>query len=248
MDESLTGKIAIVTGASSGIGEATAVALAARGAKLGIIARRKDRLESLKSRIRQESDVLVLEADVSDHLQAKAAIEQVIQHFGRVDILVNNAGIMLLGPFEEVDILEWQKMVNVNLLGVMYCTHATIPIMKKQQSGHIVNISSVAGRITKPNSAVYNATKWGLGAFSDAIRQALHKDKIRVTIIEPGAVSTELTEHIPHEKTKQQVQDFVGSIEALEPDDIANSIIYAVTQPLRVNVNEILVRPTEQPQ
>lgn len=246
MTNILNGKTALVTGASSGIGESTAALLAELGANVVTVARRKSRLDSIKHSSIYADRIHTIEADIGDAGQAKLAIIEAHEHFGRLDILVNNAGVMLLGPFEDVEISEWEKMVKINILGVMYCTHAAIPFMKAQGSGHIVNMSSVAGRINKPTSAVYNATKWAVGAFSESIRQALHNQHIRVTIIEPGAVATELTDHIPHGATKEQIKNYVGSITPLASKDIANAIIYAVTQPAHVNVNEILIRPTDQ--
>src|SRR5262249_697742 len=151
--------------------------------------------------------------------QAEKAVKATHDKWGKLDILINNAGIMLLGPFDEVDITDWERMVKVNVLGVMYCTHAAIPLIKNQNSGHIVNISSVAGRITSPVSAVYNATKWGLGGFSDSLRQALSKHHIRMTIIEPGAVLTELTDHIPHAQTKDTTKGWIKGLKALESED-----------------------------
>jgi NADP-dependent 3-hydroxy acid dehydrogenase YdfG len=243
----LRGKVALVTGASSGIGEATAIALAKQGALVGAMARRKDRLMELVKKVgAQAESVLPIEGDVSDQKQAEEAVKATHKKWGRLDILINNAGIMLLGPFDEVDIKDWERMVKVNVLGVMYCTHAAIPLMKKQKSGHIVNISSVAGRIAGPVSAVYNATKWGMGGFSEGLRQALAKEHIRMTLIEPGAVLTELTDHIPHTQTKESITGWIKTMTALESEDIANSIVYAVSQPEHVNVNEILIRPTEQ--
>jgi NADP-dependent 3-hydroxy acid dehydrogenase YdfG len=241
----LEGKVALVTGASSGIGEATAIALAAEGARVAIMARRQDRLEDLSKRIGRDRTLSIV-GDVAIQVEAQSAINVTNERLGRLDILVNNAGLMLLGPIDEVDITDWQRMVNVNLLGLMYCTHAAVPIMKKQKIGHIVNISSVAGRICKGTSAGYNATKWGVGAFSESLRQSVSMDNIRVTIIEPGAVSTELTDHITHAETKEVIQGWVASMQVLTSEDIAASIMYAVTQPQHVNVNEILIRPTTQ--
>ena len=166
--------------------------------------------------------------------------------YGRLDILVNNAGVMLLGPIAGANTEDWRRMVNINLLGLMYATHAALPVMKEQGEGHIINISSVAGRTARAGAAVYNATKWGVGAFSEALRQEVYKDKIRVTIIEPGAVATELTEHITNPETKEKTQAWVQSMKQLESEDIAAAIVYAVTQAPHVNVNEILIRPTEQ--
>lgn len=241
----LAGKVALVTGASSGIGEATALALAQEGAKVAIMARRQDRLEDLASRIGFENSLMIV-GDVAVLEQAQNAVHSTNEKLGRVDILVNNAGLMLLGPVQEVAISDWQRMVEVNLLGLMYCTHAAVPIMQKQKQGHIVNISSVAGRICKSTSSGYNATKWAVGAFSESLRQSVCSDNIRVTIIEPGAVSTELTSHINHDQTRAAIEGWVKSMQVLTAEDIANSIMYAVTQPPHVNVNEILIRPTLQ--
>jgi NADP-dependent 3-hydroxy acid dehydrogenase YdfG len=241
----LAGKVALVTGASSGIGEATALALAAEGAKVAIMARRQDRLEDLANRIGFENSLMIV-GDVANLEQAQNAVHTTNAKLGRLDILVNNAGLMLLGPVDEVAISDWQKMVEVNVLGLMYCTHTAVPIMQKQKQGHIVNISSVAGRICKSTSSGYNATKWAVGAFSESLRQSVCTDNIRVTIIEPGAVSTELTSHITHEETKSMIEGWVKSMQVLTAEDIANSIMYAVTQPPHVNVNEILIRPTSQ--
>ncbi len=247
MSSKLDGKVAIVTGASSGIGEATALALAAEGAKVALVARRAERLSNLVQRISESGgQALPIVADVVDDTQAHEMVQKAKEQFGRVDILVNNAGVMLNGPIEGADTEDWRRMVNTNVLGLMYATHAALPIMKAQGEGHIVNISSVAGRVAQAGSAVYNATKWGVGGFSEALRQEVHKDKIRVTIIEPGAVATELTEHITNPAAKERIQAWVKSLTPLESEDIAAAIIYAVTQPPRVNVNEILIRPTDQ--
>lgn len=241
----LAGKVALVTGASSGIGEATAIALAELGAKVAIMARRQDRLEALAEKIGKDKTLIIV-GDVADVEQAQGAVKTTKEKFGSVDILINNAGLMLLGPIDDIDISDWQRMVNVNLLGLMYCTHAAVPIMRAQKQGHIVNISSVAGRRSSPISAGYNATKWGVGGFSEAVRQSVCMDNIRVTIIEPGAVLTELTDHISHSGTKDNIKGWVKSMTSLTSEDIAASIVYAVTQPAHVNVNEILIRPTEQ--
>ncbi len=247
MTEKLTGKVALVTGASSGIGEATALALASVGAQVAIAARRAERLETLALRIKENGgQALPIVADVSDEAQTRSMVDKVKSELGRVDILVNNAGVMLLGPIDGADTGDWQRMVNINVLGLMYATHAVLPLMKAQGSGHIVNISSVAGRTVSANVGVYNATKWGVCAFSEALRQEVYKDKIRVTVIEPGAVATELTDHITHPATKERIESWVQSMTPLESEDIAAAIVYAVTQPERVNVNEILIRPTDQ--
>ena len=247
MTGKLEGKVALVTGASSGIGEATALALAREGAKVVIAARRADRLEALAKRIRDEGgEACAVVADVAREEEARSMVVSANAAWGRLDILVNNAGVMLLGPILDADTEDWRRMIGTNVLGLMYATHAALPLMKAQGSGHVVNVSSVAGRTARAGAGVYNASKWGVGAFSEALRQEVYKDKIRVTIIEPGAVATELTDHVTHAETKQQIQAFVQSMTPLESEDIAAAIVYAVTQPDRVNVNEILVRPTEQ--
>lgn len=247
MEMPLKGKVAIVTGASSGIGEETALVLARAGANIAAAARRKDRLEDLKSRIETLGvECLTIQADVQSEADCNRIVQEAQARFGRVDILVNNAGVMLLGPIEGADTEDWRRMVNTNVLGLMYCTHAALPILRKQKSGHIVNISSVAGRTARATVGVYNATKWAVGAFSEALRQETHKDGIRVTIIEPGAVQTELRDHITHQETKADIESWAQSMTQLESEDIAAAILYAVTAPQRVNVNEILIRPTDQ--
>ncbi len=247
MAQKLTGKVALITGASSGIGEATAMALAAEGAAVAVSARREDRLQDLVKRITDSGGkAYPIAADVSEETQANEIVQKAQQELGRVDILVNNAGVMLLGMIEGANTEDWRRMINTNVLGLMYATHAAIPIMKQQGGGHIVNISSVAGRVARAGSGVYNASKWGVVAFSEALRQEVLKYKIRVTIIEPGAVATELTQHITDPVAKKSSEDFAKSITPLESEDIATAIVYAVTQPQRVDVNEILIRPTEQ--
>lgn len=243
----LDGKVALVTGASSGIGEATALALAEAGASVAVAARRTDKLEELVKKIEgMGGKAHTITADVSDEDQARDMVTTANAEFGRVDILVNNAGVMLLGPIGGADTEEWRRMLGINVLGLMYATHAALPLMKAQGGGHIVNISSVAGRTVSMGVGVYNASKWGVGAFSESLRQEVSKDKIRVTIIEPGAVATELTQHVTNPEVQERVQKMYNDITTLESEDIAAAIIYAVTQPDRVNVNEILIRPTEQ--
>jgi NADP-dependent 3-hydroxy acid dehydrogenase YdfG len=247
MSDKLAGKVAIVTGASSGIGEATALALADVGATVAIAARRGDRLEALAKRILdQGGEVLSIIADVSDEAQVKAMVQKTHAEYGRVDILVNNAGVMLLGMIDGANTEDWRRMININVLGLMYATHAVLPIMKAQGAGHIVNISSVAGRFANAGTGVYNATKWAVGAFSESLRKEVYQNNIRVTLIEPGLVATELPQHITDPAAKERAQQFYGSLKALESEDIAAAIAYAVTQPPHVNVNEILIRPTEQ--
>ncbi|MBV9707434.1 MAG: SDR family NAD(P)-dependent oxidoreductase, partial [Chloroflexi bacterium] len=196
MSGKLHGKVALVTGASSGIGEATALALAAEGAYVALAARRAERLEALVKQIEEKGgQTIAIIADVADEKQVQAMVQTANAKWGHLDILVNNAGLMLLGSIEGANTEDWRRMVNLNVLGLMYATHAVLPIMKAQNGGHIVNISSVAGRTARAGFGVYNATKWGVGAFSEALRQEVHAHHIRVTIIEPGVVETELVEH-----------------------------------------------------
>lgn len=243
----LDGKVAVITGASSGIGEATAEALAAEGASVAVAARRKDRLDGLAKRIEGNGGrVLTVECDVADEGQAHDLIQKTEAEFGRVDILVNNAGVMLLSRLDKGLSDEWRQMFDVNVLGLMYVTNAALEVMKRQQSGHIVNISSVAGRVTNPNGGVYSGTKFAVNAISDGLRKENVGDNLRVTVIEPGAVATELTEHISDEDALDAIQSRIGKLDPLQSEDIANAVAYAVTQPDRVNVDEILIKPAKQ--
>jgi NADP-dependent 3-hydroxy acid dehydrogenase YdfG len=246
-EKRLVGKVAVVTGASSGIGEATAIALASEGAKVAVVARRVERLEALVEKIMASGgQAFSYPADIAHESEVKATIDQILADHGQVDILVNNAGVMLLGSIDGADTEEWRRMVNVNLLGLIYAVHAVLPAMKSQQSGHIVNISSVAGRYVIPTCAIYCATKWGVCAFSEGLRQETVKDKIRVTLIEPGGVSTELIGHTTDRAAKQWLEDFEQKVQFLRSEDIANAILYAVTQSAHVSVNELLIRPANQ--
>jgi NADP-dependent 3-hydroxy acid dehydrogenase YdfG len=248
MAGALGGKVALVTGASSGIGEATALALAGEGAAVALGARRVDRLESLRERIEGDGGrAAAIEVDVSDEAGARAFVESAREQLGGIDILVNNAGLMLLGAVTGADTSEWKRMVDVNVLGLLFCTHAALPVMAEQGSGHIVNVSSVAGRTANLGSAVYNLTKWGVGGFSEGLRQEVLHAGIRVTIIEPGFVETELQGHNENPMVVEQIdkmRDQIGDL--LKADDIADAIRYAVTRPPHVSVNEVLVRPTRQ--
>jgi NADP-dependent 3-hydroxy acid dehydrogenase YdfG len=240
--------VAVVTGASSGIGEATAKALAREGYAVALAARREDRINELAQEISSSGGTaLAVPTDVGDASSAQALIQRAKDELGSVDVLINNAGVMLLGPILGADIEHWQRMVNVNVLGLLYCTHAALPIMQEQNSGHIVNVSSVAGRVARLGSGVYNATKFGVGAFSESLRQEGVNYGVRVTIVEPGFVDTELQGHneLPVVvETIQKNMEEIGKI--LEADDIANAIVYAVTQPAHVSINEVLVRPSGQ--
>jgi NADP-dependent 3-hydroxy acid dehydrogenase YdfG len=244
----LDGKVALVTGASSGIGEATALALAAEGAKVSLAARRADRISSLADRIEQDGGKAhAVEVDVSDHGKVEALVAETAGTLGGLHILVNNAGVMLLGPVDGADVEEWRRMVEVNVLGLLYCTREAIPMIRDSGGGDIVNLSSVAGRQASLGSAVYNLTKWGVVGFSEGLRQEVLHSNIRVSCVEPGFVDTELQGHNEHpmvveaiEKEKERIGDL------LQADDIARAIAFAVSQPPHVAVNEILVRPTKQ--
>jgi NADP-dependent 3-hydroxy acid dehydrogenase YdfG len=244
----LDGKVAVVTGASSGIGEATAEALVAEGATVVVAARREERLADLARRIEEGGGrVLAAACDVADEGQAHGLIRKAEEEFGRVDILVNNAGVMLLSTVGKGLSDEWRRMFDVNVLGLLYTTDAAVETMKRQGGGHLVNISSVAGRkVTRDASGVYAGSKFAVGAISEGLRQELLEDNIRVTVVEPGAVATELTDHITDEDARESLGGLL-SLEILEAEDVANAIVYAVTQPARVSVNEILIRPTQQP-
>jgi NADP-dependent 3-hydroxy acid dehydrogenase YdfG len=242
----LDGKVAVVTGASSGIGEATVRALAAEGATVVASARRKERLDGLVEGVTQDGGMAIgVQCDITDEEQARDLVRRAVEEFGRIDILVNNAGVMLLSRIERGLSDQWRQMFDVNVLGLLYATHAAIGHMKEQGSGHLINISSVAGRKVRTTGGVYSGTKWAVNAISEALRMELQEDNIRVTIVEPGAVATELPTHITDEEAQQGMNRF-ANIEILEAEDIANAIAYAATQPERVSVNEVLIRPTRQ--
>ena len=243
----LQGKVALVTGASSGIGEATALVLARAGARVAIAARRRDRLDGVARRIVDlRSESLVLEADVAKVPEAESIVEQTMARWGRLDVLVNNAGVMLLSPVDRARVEDWQRMLDLNLLGLMVVTRAALPHMRRQKDGHVVNISSTAGRVANPDASVYAATKFGVGAFSEALRREVYRDGIRVTVVEPGAVATELRDHVPDPDTRERIDTWARSMRQLRSEDVAAAILYAVSQPPHVNVNEILLRPTDQ--
>jgi NADP-dependent 3-hydroxy acid dehydrogenase YdfG len=244
----LDGKVAAITGASSGIGEATAHALVAEGAAVSLAARRKDRLDDLVGRIESDGGrALAIETDVADEGQANDFVNRTNEELGGLDILVNNAGVMLLGPVAGAPTDEWRRMIEVNLLGLLYCTHAALPIMGAAGSGDIVNVSSVAGRTASLGSGVYNMTKWGVVGFSEALRQEVLNANVRSTIIEPGFVDTELQGHNEHPLVVENIEKMMDQIgKVLEADDIARAIVFAVTQPEHVSINEILIRPTKQ--
>jgi NADP-dependent 3-hydroxy acid dehydrogenase YdfG len=248
MAGSLADKVAIVTGATAGIGEATALSLAAEGAAVALAGRREERLTALKERIEAAGGrALAIKTDVGDEAQCNALVERTNSELGGVDILINNAGVMLLGPVMGADTEEWRRMFNANVFGLLYCTHAALPLMADKGSGHIVNVASTAGRHANMGSGVYNFTKFGVVGFSEALRQeALHVG-VRVTIIEPGMVETELVGHNTNPVVLETFKKFREQVgEPLESEDIAAAILYAVTQPQHVSINEMLIRPTKQ--
>jgi NADP-dependent 3-hydroxy acid dehydrogenase YdfG len=241
----LEGRVAAVTGASSGIGAATAIALSAAGATVALGARRKDRLEQLAETL--DGPVSVHEVDITDEAQARAFVEAAHSEHGGLHALVNNAGLMLLGPAGEADTSQWRQMIDVNLWGLLICTHAALPLIAGSGGGDIVNVSSVAGRRAAAGAAVYNMTKFGVHAFSEALRQeALHQG-VRVTVVAPGMVETELQGHNTNplvQRAMAHSRDQIG--EVLQPEDIADAIVHAITRPAHVCVNEVVVRPTGQ--
>ncbi len=240
-------KVAIITGASSGIGYATALALSKAGAKVAIGARRVDRLEELAKKISADGgEVFYQKLDVTQRSECENFAKAVLEKWGSIDILVNNAGLMPLSLFKSLKVDEWDRMIDVNIKGVLYCTGSVILHMKEKKSGHIVNISSVAGRTVFPTGTVYCATKHAITAFSEGLRQEFSaRSNIRVTSIEPGVVATELTDTITDESLKGFIEN-AKKMETLQAEDIANAILYAVESPSHVNVNEVLIRPTTQ--
>ncbi|MFT3864254.1 MAG: SDR family NAD(P)-dependent oxidoreductase [Solirubrobacterales bacterium] len=242
----LAGKVVAITGASSGIGEATALALATAGAKVALAARRAERLEEIVARIEAAGgEALAIPTDVADETQANAFVRGAAEHFGRLDVLINNAGVMQLGPIEGAPTEEWRRMVDVNVFGVLYCTHAALPIMRAAGGGHIVNVSSVGGKVVGTYSGVYSLTKFGLGAFTEALRKESIAAGIRVTLVFPGSTATELRSHTRDEVLAETVQAFAG-VTPLDPADIAAAILAALAQPANVSVSEIVVRPSAQ--
>ena len=243
----LTGRAIAITGATSGIGEATALQAARAGAAVALAGRRADRLDALVKTIEDEGGRAIgVPTDVAVEDEARAFVQQAYEHLGRLDVLVNNAGVMLLGAVTGADTEEWRRMLSVNCLGLLYCTHAALPVIAEGGGGHIVNVSSVAGRKASLGAAVYNMTKFGVTAFSEALRQeALHAN-IRVTVIEPGFVETELQGHNSGKDAVMQAIDKnvekIGKV--LQSEDIANAILWSVDQPEHVNVSEVLVVPT----
>lgn len=254
MTTPLEGTVALVTGASSGIGEATAEILVQHGAAVALVARRIDRLDDLAAKLKSDgASVLPIQADVANRDEAYEAVDRVAAEFGRLDTVINNAGVMLLGPIENAPVEEWERMVNVNLLGLLYCSKAALPHLLKAADGEprgvadLVNVSSVAGRVPRLGSGVYNATKHAVGAFSESLRQEVTGRHVRISLVEPGAVTTELVSHNRPEIRDQMSQRFAGT-QRMDATDIADVIGYIVSRPRHVAINEVLVRPTEQQQ
>lgn len=250
MTARLDGTVALVTGASSGIGEATALALAAEGATVALAARRGDRLRALAERI-SDARAVALQADITDAEAARGLVARTVSELGRLDILVNNAGVMLLGPAVDAPVDEWERMVELNVQALLWVAHAALPHLLQAADSSprgvsdMVNVSSTAGRQTRSGSAVYNLTKHGVGAFSDALRQEVTRDHLRVALVEPGATATELRDHLRPEIRAAQQKRF-EDMEPLTAQDVAATIAFIVTRPRHVAVNEILLRPTEQ--
>ena len=238
-----TGRVAVITGASSGIGEATARALAADGHRVALLARRLDRIQKLAEEL--GDGAIAIQADVTDRDSLVTASRRVQDELGGVDILVNNAGVMLLGPFSPELSDDYRRMIETNLLGAITTTEVFLDQLLADDGGDLVNLSSVAGRTARPGNAVYAATKWGMNGWSESLRQQLQPD-VRVIVIEPGAVATELPEHITHDETRSAVEQMYEST-SISAEDIAEIIAFAVSRPRSVSLNEILVRPTAQP-
>jgi NADP-dependent 3-hydroxy acid dehydrogenase YdfG len=247
MSEPLDGEVALVTGASSGIGRATAKTLADAGAAVAVSARRTERLEELAADIEDAGGTaLPVTTDVTEIEEVREMIETTKEELGGLDILVNNAGVMLLAPVVRADVADLQQMLDVNLMGLMAATREVLPAMLEQDHGHIVNISSVAGRRANEASAGYSATKFGVNAFSESLRKETSDSGVKVTVVEPGAVDTELGLHIPDEQVQERMAEMAADLTFLQPDDIADAIRYAVTRPERVAINELLIRPVDQ--
>ncbi|MBJ7354422.1 MAG: SDR family NAD(P)-dependent oxidoreductase [Thermoleophilaceae bacterium] len=252
MSNKLDGTVALITGASSGIGEATAIMLAEQGAAVAVAARRKDRLDELVKRIEDAGGkALAIEADMSDRAQAEATVERTVEALGRLDTLFNNAGVMLLGSAKHADVDDWERMVDINIKGLLYAAHAALPHLTAAAAdsprgvADLINTSSVAGRLARPGSAVYNLTKFGVTAFTDALRQEVNEKHVRVSAVEPGLVATELATHM-NDRAQDALKERLGHVEPLQSKDIAEIVSFIITRPKHVAINELLVRPTEQ--
>lgn len=244
INQNIKGKVVVITGASSGLGEATARLLSAEGAKVVLAARRADRIESLASEIGKNA--IAVPTDVTDRQQVKNLVNKAVEAFRRIDVMLNNAGLMPLAPLEELKTDEWDQMIDVNLKGVLNGIAAALPHMKEQKSGHFINVSSVYGHKLRPAATVYCATKFAVRALSEGLRQEVKPYNIRTTVISPGAVATELLEHISNKEIQSQTKDFVSEI-AVPAATFARMVAFAINEPEDVDVNEILFRPTAQP-
>jgi NADP-dependent 3-hydroxy acid dehydrogenase YdfG len=246
MTEGIKGKIVVVTGASSGLGEATARLLSAQGAAVVLGARRADRLQALAEDIEARGGrALALETDVTRREQVKALVDSAVQTYGRIDVMINNAGLMPQAPIEQLKIDEWDRMIDVNIKGVMYGIAAALPHMQRQKSGHFVNVSSVAGHRVGPGFAVYAATKFAVRALSEGLRQEVKPYNIRTTVISPGAVATELPNSVSDPEAAARLRDFYSQV-AVPAASFARAVAFALSQPEDVDINEILYRPTKQ--
>jgi NADP-dependent 3-hydroxy acid dehydrogenase YdfG len=246
MSSNIEGKVVVITGASSGMGEAAARHLSAQGAAVVLGARRVERLTALVDEITAAGGkALAVQTDVTDRAQVQRLVDAAVATFGRVDVLVNNAGIMPLSPLERLKVDEWDRMIDVNLRGVLYGIAAALPHMQAQKSGHIINLSSVAGHKLFGGSAVYSATKFGVRALSEGLRQEVKAYNVRTTIISPGAVKTELLDHISETDVQQANRDYVGQV-GVPADSFARVVAFAISQPEELDINEILFRPTSQ--
>jgi NADP-dependent 3-hydroxy acid dehydrogenase YdfG len=253
LDSALTNSVAIVTGASSGIGAATARRLAEHGASVALVARRGDRLDALALEIEEAGGIaLAVEADITDRAQAEAAVQQVVERFGRLDILVNNAGLMLLGPIVGADAEEWDRMISINVQGLLSMTRAALPhLLQAADDGgrrvaDIVNISSIAGRVAWNGYGVYNLTKFGVNGFTESLRQEVTQRHVRVGVLEPGGVATELASHNSPEIHREMITPFLEETEILAPEDIADGVAYMVTRPRHASIAELWIMPTDQ--
>jgi NADP-dependent 3-hydroxy acid dehydrogenase YdfG len=252
MQNTLQGTAALVTGASSGIGEATAAALAAEGAAVALVARRIERLDALAARIAGNGGrAIALQADITSETEAQGIVERTAREFGRLDTVVNNAGLMLLGPIGDADVGEWKRMMDLNVAALMHISHAALPhLLRAADTGErrvadLVNISSVAGRVARAGAGAYNATKFAVAAFSEALRQEVTRRHVRVSLVEPGYVTTELQSHNRPEILEALHRRYQLE-ETLQPDEVADAICYIVTRRRNVAINELLIRPTEQ--
>ncbi len=247
MTEGIKNKVVVITGASSGLGEATARHLAAEGASVVLGARRADRIHALVEELTAAGHkAKAVATDVTDRDQVKDLVQAAVDTFGRIDVMLNNAGLMPLAPLERLKVDEWDRMIDVNLKGVLYGIAAALPHMQAQKSGHIINVSSVYGHVVDPGATVYCATKHAVRALSEGLRKEVKPYNIRTTVISPGAVSTELLEHISEKDIQQGTRDFVSKI-AVGPDTFARAVAFAINEPDDVDINEILFRPTAQP-